>query len=69
VETAGRAEKELGAAVEVVKKGSPEWAREADPPPCPSVMVNGEIVAEGAIAWAVLEDELRSAGAGPQGAR
>jgi hypothetical protein len=51
-----------------VKKGSPEWAR-AGEPPCPSVAVDGEAIAEGAVAWEVLKDELLSAGAGPQGAR
>lgn len=44
-ETAGRAEKELGAEVVIIKKTSPEYALEKDPPPCPSVAVNGRVVA------------------------
>jgi hypothetical protein len=67
VEAAGRAEKELGAAIEVVRKGSPDYAREDDPPPCPSVMVNGELIAEGAVAYEVLKAELLAAAGGPQG--
>jgi hypothetical protein len=68
MDAAGRAEQELGVAVEVVKKGSPGYALEGDPPPCPSVMVNGELVAEGAVAYEVLRDELLAAGAGARGA-
>jgi hypothetical protein len=52
----------------IVRHGSPEYAGEDDPPPCPSVRVNGETVAEGAIPYEVLKAELLEAGAGPQGA-
>ncbi len=45
LETAGRAEKEFGAEIVVIKKTSPEYAQEKDPPPCPSVMVNGRFIA------------------------
>ena len=45
MEAAGRAGKELGAAIHVVKKTSREYALEKEPPPCPSVMVNGRLVA------------------------
>ncbi len=68
METAGRAERELGATIEIVKKSSRDYAREADPPPCPSVAVDGELIAEGVVAYEVLEAELLGAGAGPRGA-
>lgn len=45
MEAAGRAEKELGAQILVIKKTSMEYGQEKDPPPCPSVMVNGRFVA------------------------
>ncbi len=45
-ETAGRAEKELGAEIVIIKKTSPEYAKEKYPPPCPSVMVNGRLIAK-----------------------
>jgi hypothetical protein len=67
MEAAGRAGKELGASIEVVKKSSRDYALEVDPPPCPSVMVNGMLIAEGAVAYEVLRAELLTAGAGPQG--
>jgi len=35
---------ELGAELTVIKKTSPEYAAEKDPPPCPSVMVNDRFV-------------------------
>ncbi len=68
MEAAGRAEKELGATIQVVKKTSRDYALESDPPPCPSVMVNGELIAEGTVAYEVLKAELLSAGAGQRGA-
>ena len=43
-EAAGRAEKEFSAVVKVIKKTSPEYASEKDPPLCPSVMVNGRFI-------------------------
>jgi hypothetical protein len=55
-------------AVQIVKKSSRDYALEDDPPPCPSVMVNGELIAEGAVTYEVLKEELLSAGAGEQGA-
>ncbi len=45
-DAAGRAEKELGAEIRVIKKTSDEYRMEKDPPPCPSVMVNGKFVAK-----------------------
>ncbi len=46
METAGRAEKEFGAEIVVIKKTSPEYAAEKGPPPCPSVLVNGRFIAK-----------------------
>ena len=46
MDAAGRAEKELGAEITVIKKTSQEYAQETDPPPCPSVMVNGRFIAK-----------------------
>jgi hypothetical protein len=45
MEAAGRAEKELGAEIKVIKKTSPEYAKEKEPMPCPSVVVNGRVIA------------------------
>ncbi len=46
MEAAGRAEKELGAEIKVIKKTSNEYRMEKDPPPCPSVMVSGKFIAK-----------------------
>jgi len=67
-EAAGRAEKELGAQIVIVKKTSPEYAKEKDPPPCPSVMVNGRLIAKNdivsyeALKDAILRDSGRKEG-------
>ncbi len=45
LEAAGRAEKEMGAEIKIIKKTSPEYTKEQDPLPCPSVLVNGRIIA------------------------
>jgi predicted thioredoxin/glutaredoxin len=68
MDAAGRAEKELGAVLQVVKKTSKDYALEDDPPPCPSVMVDGELIAEGLVTYEALEAALQSGGAGQQGA-
>ncbi len=53
---AGLAEKELGASVVVIKKTSKEYAQEKNPPPCPSVMVDGKfIVRNDTVAYEVLK--------------
>lgn len=44
-EATGRVAKETGAEIRVVKKNSPEYLQETDPPPCPSVKVNSVFVA------------------------
>jgi len=60
-EAAGRAEKELGAQIVIVKKTSPEYSKEKDPPPCPSVMVNGRLIAKNDIVfYEALKDALVS---------
>ena len=46
MDAAGRAAKEFGAEIEVIKKNSPEYTSEKDPPPCPSVAVNGRFIAK-----------------------
>ena len=46
MDAARRAEKEFGAEIIVIKKTSPEYAVQKDPPPCPSVMVNGSFIAK-----------------------
>lgn len=45
MEAARRAEKELGAEIVIIKKTSMEYSQKKDPPSCPSVLVNGRIVA------------------------
>jgi hypothetical protein len=45
LEAAGRAAKEFGAEIKVIKKTSPEYANEKDPLPCPSVVLNGQVIA------------------------
>ncbi|MGE5173973.1 MAG: hypothetical protein ACM3MD_09090 [Betaproteobacteria bacterium] len=45
MEAAGRAEKEFGAEITMIKKTSPEYVQEKDPLPCPSVLLNGRIIA------------------------
>jgi len=60
-EAAGRAEKELGAHIVIVKKTSPEYVREINPPPCPSVMLNGKFVARNDIvSYEALKDAILS---------
>ncbi len=46
MDAAGQAEKEFDAEIVVVKKTSKEYSQEKDPPPCPSVAVNGRFVAK-----------------------
>ena len=46
MDAARRAEKEFGAEIIVIKKTSPEYAVQKDPPPCLSVMVNGSFIAK-----------------------
>ncbi len=67
MDAAGRAEKELGAAIQVIQKSSRDYALEDDPPPCPSVMVDGELIAEGGtVTYEALKAALLSGGAGQQ---
>ena len=46
MEAAREAEKEFGAEIVVIKKTSKEYSEMKDPPPCPSVVVNGRIIAK-----------------------
>jgi hypothetical protein len=45
MDAAREAEKEFGAQLIVIKKSSTKYAEEKDPLPCPSVVVNGRILA------------------------
>lgn len=46
MDAAREAEKEFGAEIVVIKKTSLEYSRINDPLPCPSVVVNGRIIAK-----------------------
>jgi hypothetical protein len=46
MQSAGRAQEEFGVKIVVIKKTSPEYGMEKDPPPCPSVVVNGRVIAK-----------------------
>jgi len=46
MQAAERLRDELGLELAVIKKTSGEYAREKDPPPCPSVAVNGRLIVE-----------------------
>jgi len=60
---AGQAEKEFGAQITIIKKTSPEYAREKDPPPCPSVAMNGKFIAKNDIvSYETLKDAILSNG-------
>jgi hypothetical protein len=55
---ASRAEAELGAEIVIVKKTSSEYRPGIDPP-CPSVVVNGELlVRDGTVTFEQLRDAL-----------
>ena len=45
MDAARRAHDELGVEIVVIKKTSKEYGMEKDPLPCPSVLVNGRIIA------------------------
>ncbi len=46
MQAAGQAAKEVGSEIRIIRRSSPEYAAEKDPPPCPSVMVNGQLIAK-----------------------
>jgi hypothetical protein len=48
MDAARRAEKEFGAEIVVVRKTSKEYGSEKNPPPCPTVLVNGRTIARNA---------------------
>jgi len=58
MESARWAEKELGAEIRTIKKTSQEYAQEKDPPPCPSIMVNGRFIVKNDI---ITPDALKDA--------
>lgn len=45
MEAARLAVEELGAELSVIKKSSEEYGRDENPPPCPSVAVDGRFIA------------------------
>ncbi len=45
-DAAGRAAKEFGAEVKIIKKTSPEYVQEKNAPPSPSVMLDGRLIAK-----------------------
>jgi len=49
-DAARRAAQEFGAKIRTIKKTSPEYAAEKDPPPCPSVMVDGKFIVRDGVA-------------------
>ena len=62
---AGQAAKELSAEIKVVKKTSPEYAAEKDPPPCPSVKVNNTFIAKNdTVTFEALKAAIKSSGSG-----
>lgn len=58
MDAARRVHDELGADIVVIKKPSEGYGREKNPPPCPSVMVNGRIIV---MNDTVTYEELKSA--------
>jgi hypothetical protein len=62
---AGQAAKELGAEIKVIKKTSPEYAAEKDPPPCPSVMLNNTFIAKNdTVTYEALKTAIKNSGSG-----
>lgn len=58
---ARRAAEEFGVEIKTIKKTSAEYAAEKDPPPCPSVMVNGKFIARNDIvAYEAMKDAIMS---------
>lgn len=56
---AERLRDELGLELEVIKKSSAEYAREKNPPPCPSVAVNDRfVVKDGTVDYEQLRAEV-----------
>jgi hypothetical protein len=46
MEAAGPEAKEFGAEIAAIKKTSKEYAQEKDPLPCPSIVLNGKVIAK-----------------------
>lgn len=61
MDAARRAEQELGAEIVVIRKTSKEYGMEKDPPPCPTVLVNGRTIARNAdVSYAALKAAILS---------
>ncbi len=61
-EAAGRAAKEFAVEVIIIKKTSPEYASENNPLPCPSVVLNGKVLARNdVITYEALKTALEAA--------
>ena len=64
LDAARRAAEEFGAQIVVIMKTSLKYAKESDPPPCPSVMVNGWMIVRNdtvtyeSLKTAILSDQL-----------
>ncbi len=63
MEAAGLASKEFSAEIKIIKKTSSEYAKEKDPLPCPSVLVNSRIIARNdVVSYKALKTALLSGG-------
>jgi hypothetical protein len=61
MDAAREAEKEFGAEIIVIKKTSTEYGALKDPLPCPSVVVNGRVIARNdTVSFAALKTALLS---------
>ena len=59
MQAARQAAEELGAELTVIKKTSVEYGREDNPPPCPSMAVNGHfIVFDGTVTYEDLKQAI-----------
>jgi hypothetical protein len=60
MQAAQRLREELGLEIFVIKKTSEEYAKEKDPPPCPSVAVDERfVVRDGVIVYDELKAEIQ----------
>lgn len=67
MDAARRAEKEFGAEISVIKKSSTEYGQEKDPPPCPSVKVDGGFIARNdTITYEALKAAIQGDGGGEE---
>ncbi len=53
----------MDAEINIIKKTSPEYAAEKNPPPCPSVMVNNRFIAKNdTVTFEALKSAILSGG-------